>query len=122
MRMNTNSADLPFTGGDAPSNRRTEERIPARFEVHFSDTEVAAKALRAYSVNVSSGGLCLRTKRSYDVGVPVQVEMKVDGETFKLRGVIAWVRDEAEAVGVRFIKLSDDDRAKLQRLIDSLKR
>jgi len=122
MRMNTNSADLPFTGGDAPANRRTEERVPARFEVHFNDSEVAARALRAYSVNVSSGGLCLRTKRAYDVGVPVQVEMKVDGESFKLRGVVAWVRDESEAVGVRFTKLSDEDRARLQRLIDSLKR
>jgi len=120
--MNANSADLPFTGGDSPQNRRTEERVPARFEVHFSDSEGAAKALRAYSVNISSGGLCLRTKRAYDVGVPVQVELRVDSETFKLRGVIAWVRDESEAVGVRFTKLSEEDRARLQRLIDSFKR
>jgi uncharacterized protein (TIGR02266 family) len=120
--MSTNSADLPFTGGDNPQNRRTEERVPARFEVHFQDTTMAAKALRAYSVNVSSGGLCLRTQRAYDVGVPVQVELHVDGESFKLGGIIAWVRDESEAVGVRFTKLSDADRARLQRLIDSLKR
>ncbi|HEX8700086.1 MAG TPA: TIGR02266 family protein [Myxococcaceae bacterium] len=120
--MSANSADLPFTGGEAPSNRRSEERVPARFEVRFSDSEVAAKALRAYSVNISSGGLCLRTKRAYDVGVPVQVELHVDGDTFKLRGVVAWVRDEAEAVGVRFIKMTEEDRTKLQRLVDSFKR
>lgn len=120
--MNANSADLPFTGGDAPQNRRTEERVPARFEVHFNDTEEAAKALRAYSINVSSGGLCLLTKRSYNVGVPVQVELRVDGESFKLRGVIAWVRDESDAIGVRFTKMSEEDRTRLQRVIDSFKR
>jgi uncharacterized protein (TIGR02266 family) len=120
--MNTNSADLPYTGSDTPQNRRTEERIPARFEVHFNDTEEAAKALRAYSINVSSGGLCLRTKRSYDVGIPVQMELRLDGESFKLRGVIAWVRDESEAIGVRFTKLNEEERTRLQRVIDSLKR
>jgi uncharacterized protein (TIGR02266 family) len=120
--MSANSADLPFTGSEAPQNRRAEERIPARFEVHFNDTEEAAKALRAYSVNISSGGLCLRTKRAYDVGVPVQVELRVEGDTFKLRGVVAWVRDESEAVGVRFTKLTEEDRTRLQKVIDSFKR
>ncbi|MDY7229617.1 TIGR02266 family protein [Hyalangium rubrum] len=120
--MNTDSADLPFTGGEAQPNRRAEERVPARFEVHFSQTEDAAKALRAYSLNISSGGLCLRTRRAYDVGAPVRLELHVNGELFKLQGVVAWVRDESEAVGVRFTKLTEDDRTRLQSLIDSLKR
>lgn len=96
--------------------------MPARFEVHFSHTQEAARALRAYSLNVSAGGLCLRTKRAYDVGTPVQMEMQVDGESFRLNGVIAWVRDEAEAVGVRFTDMTEEDRARLQRVIDSIKR
>ncbi len=120
--MNSNSADLPFTDAEPLSNRRTEERVPARFEVRFTHSEQAAKALRAYSINISSGGLCLRTQRAYDVGAPVRLELRVDGETFKLEGVVAWVRDEAEAVGVRFTQMTDGDRLRLQRLIDSIKR
>lgn len=120
--MNTDSANLPFTGGDSLPNRRVEERVSARFEVHFNHMEDAAKALRAYSLNISSGGLCLRTKRAYDVGAPVKLELRVNGEVFNLQGVVAWVRDESEAVGVRFTKLSEEDRARLQSVIDSLKR
>jgi uncharacterized protein (TIGR02266 family) len=120
--MNSNSADMTAMGQDDLLNRRTEERVPARFEVHFNDTQEAARALRAYSLNVSAGGLCLRTRRAYDVGAPVQMDMVVEGQAFQLRGVIAWVRDESEAVGVRFTEMSDADRLRLQRVIDSLKR
>jgi len=119
--MNSNSADVTGMGQD-DLNRRTDERVSARFEVHFNDTQEAAKALRAYSLNVSAGGLCLRTRRSYDVGAPVQMDMVVEGQAFQLRGVIAWVRDEAEAVGVRFTEMTEKDRSRLQSVIDSLKR
>jgi uncharacterized protein (TIGR02266 family) len=120
--MNSHSADMPTTGQGALPNRRGEERVPARFEVHFHHTQDAAKALRAYSLNISAGGLCLRTRRAYDVGSPVLVDILVEGESFQLHGVIAWVRDESEAVGVRFTDMSEVDRDRLQRVIDSLKR
>ncbi|WP_224360540.1 TIGR02266 family protein [Hyalangium versicolor] len=120
--MNGNSADVPATGQDAPVNRRGEERVPARFEVHFTYTQEAARALRAYSLNVSAGGLCLRTRKAYDVGSPVRMDMTIAGESFQLNGVVAWVRDEAEAVGVRFTDMSEEDRTRLQRVIDSIKR
>jgi uncharacterized protein (TIGR02266 family) len=120
--MNTNSADGPVTGQDSFLNRRVDERISARFEVHFARVQEAARALRAYSLNVSAGGLCLRTQRAYDVGTPVQMEMQIDGELLKLQGVIAWVRDESEAIGVRFTDMSDEARERLQRVIDSIKR
>jgi uncharacterized protein (TIGR02266 family) len=120
--MNSNSADMPVTGKDALPNRRGEERVPARFEVHFQQTQEAAKALRAYSLNISAGGLCLRTRRAYDVGSPVRMAMVVEGESFQLQGIIAWVRDESEAIGVRFTNLSEEDRLRLQRVIDSIQR
>ena len=43
--MNSNSADVRATGQDDLTNRRTEERVPARFEVHFNDSQEAAKAV-----------------------------------------------------------------------------
>lgn len=120
--MNSHSANMPFTGQDDVLNRRTEERVAARFEVHFNQSQDAAKALRAYSLNISAGGLCLRTKRAYDVGAPVQMDMVVEGQSFHIQGVIAWVRDESEAIGVRFTDMSDQDRERLQRVIDSIRR
>src|SRR5512141_2998582 len=119
--MNSHSADVPAMEQDT-LNRRVQERVPARFEVHFNDTEKAAKALRAYSLNISAGGLCVRTRRTYEVGAPVRMDIVVEGESFQLQGVIAWVRDESEAVGVRFTNLSEEDRVRLQRVIDSIRR
>ncbi|RKH39574.1 TIGR02266 family protein [Corallococcus sicarius] len=103
-------------------NRRADERVTARFEVRFEQAEDAARALRAYSLNLSAGGLCLRTRKSYDVGSQVRLAMMVDGEEFHLTGVIAWVRDEAEAIGVRFIDVSEEDHERLRRVIASFRR
>ncbi len=119
MRMNTKPAAVPGAV-PPPANRRNEERISARFAVRFTETQDAARALRAYSLNLSAGGLCLRTRRSYDVGAQVQVAMEIGGESFNLAAVIAWVRDEA--IGVRFINMREEDRVRLQRVLETLKR
>ncbi|MCP3137330.1 TIGR02266 family protein [Pyxidicoccus xibeiensis] len=121
--MTTKAAD-DMAGGDlsAFANRRTDERVTARFEVRFEQTQDAARALRAYSINISAGGLCLRTRKAYDVGSQVRLSMVIEGEEFHLAGIVAWVRDEAEAIGVRFTDMNDEDRARLQRVVDSFKR
>ena len=104
------------------ANRRAHERVTATFDVRFQDAPDAARALRAYSLNLSAGGLCLRTRRSYDVGAHVRLAMTVSGEDFDLEGIISWVRDDAEAIGVRFVGVSDEDQARLQRVVASFKR
>jgi uncharacterized protein (TIGR02266 family) len=122
--MRTGGEDGQERGGSEPvgAERRTEERVAARFEVRFQGPEQAARALRAYSVNLSAGGLCLRTRKAYAVGAPVSIDMQVEGERFELRGVVAWVRPDHEAVGVRFSALSDEDRARLEQVVSSLRR
>lgn len=107
--------------------RRMQERVSARFDVRFSRIEEAARALRAFSVNLSKGGLCLRTQRSYEPGAMVHVYMDVAGETFIFEGVIAWVREDADGlganyVGVRFLGLTRDDRERLESLVHAFKR
>jgi uncharacterized protein (TIGR02266 family) len=121
--MTTKAADeMAGVDPSAFANRRSDERVAARFEVRFEQTQDAARALRAYSLNISAGGLCLRTRKAYDVGAQVRLSMVIEGEEFHLNGIIAWVRDEAEAIGVRFTDMGDDDRARLQRVVDSFKR
>jgi uncharacterized protein (TIGR02266 family) len=120
--MNTHRVNAPDLDEEALANRRSEERIPAKFEVRFAHKQDAARALRAFSLNISAGGLCLRTQRAHDVGSPVSLEMTIDGEAFVLQGVIAWVRDESEAIGVRFTDVSEGDRLRLQRVVQNIKR
>lgn len=101
----------------AADERREWPRTAARFGVRFGRLEDAARALRAYSVNASAGGLCIRTRRGYDVGQRVRVELDAGGERFDLQGVVAWVRDADEAIGVRFEGLADADRVRLERVL-----
>ncbi|HYO68133.1 MAG TPA: TIGR02266 family protein [Archangium sp.] len=120
--MTMKTAEAAEMSAVAQANRRAHERVTATFDVRFPDTEDAARALRAYSLNLSAGGLCLRTRRSYDVGAHVRLQMTVSGEDFDLEGIISWVRDDAEAIGVRFIGVSEEDQVRLQRVVASFKR
>lgn len=106
--------------GDDGADRRSQERVPARVEVHFKEANQAARALRAFSVNVSSGGLCLRTQRRYETGATLRLTLNVAGEEYPLAGVVAWVREGA--VGVRFVNLTPEDRSRIEALVTSLKK
>ncbi len=120
--MTMKTAEPPADELAIQANRRMHERVTATFDVRFPEAEDAARALRAYSLNFSAGGLCLRTRRSYDVGAHVRLQMSVQGEDFDLEGIISWVRDDAEAIGVRFINVPEADQSRLQRVVSNFKR
>jgi uncharacterized protein (TIGR02266 family) len=120
--MSMKMAEGPDAAALAYSNRRAHERMSATFDVRFKEVKDAARALHAYSLNLSAGGLCLRTRRSYDVGARVRLQMSVEGEDFELEGIVSWVRDDAEAIGVRFVDVKEADQERLQRVVATFKR
>lgn len=98
------------------SDRRAHERIPARFEVRFQKTEEAARAFRAWSVNLSAGGLALKVNHAYELGERLALTLTVENQCFEVQGVVAWTREDV--IGVRF-ELSDDElRGRLKRLAE----
>jgi len=100
-------------------DRRDFARIPAKIEIRFSLAQDAAKALMAYSVNISASGLCLKTQRVHEVGQELHLSVLIADEAFELRGVVAWSR--SGAVGVRFVDLSDRDVKRLERVCENLR-
>ena len=92
--------------------RRIDPRFTAHFDVRFSRASDAARALNAFSINFSSGGLCLRSKAHYSLGEALSLSVTVEGDLFELEGVVAWVR--GDAVGVRFVNLKAPVRQKLE--------
>ena len=94
------------------SERRSDPRDTAHFDVRFSRAADAAKAFNAFSINFSSGGLCLRSKTAYALGEALSLSLGVEGETFELSGVVSWIR--GEAVGVRFVNVPAGVRARLE--------
>lgn len=98
-------------GNGGGPERRQQERVPARIEVRFQESAAAAMAFRAYSLNFSIGGLCLRTRNRYPIGTELKLFLKIESEEYEVAGVVAWER--RGAIGVRFDK---PDPAHLQRL------
>jgi len=119
----TDHRPLPLEDRTEPAGyaeRRREERIDARVEVRFSLPGQAANALRAYSKDISLGGLCLKTTKPHAVGELLEVTMVVGAEQYRLQARVAWVR--GDAAGLRFINVGAEDAQRLQRLVQSLKR
>jgi uncharacterized protein (TIGR02266 family) len=100
------------------SERRRDPRIGARFEVGFNHASDAAKAFKAFSVNFSAGGLCLKSSRPHAVGDVVQLSLDVENEHFELKGSIQWAR--AGVIGVRFLDVTAPDRERLQSVARAL--
>lgn len=96
------------------AERRREVRYSARFDVRFGKATDAARALNAFSVNFSSGGLCLRSKSPHELGESLKLDLTIEGQAFSIDGVVAWIR--GEAVGVRFVNLHPQVRARLEEV------
>lgn len=102
------------------ADRRRDVRIPAKIAVQFHEPTAAAKALRAYSLNFSTGGLCLKTQKTYAIGQVLSLTFAVETRSLDLKGEVAWVR--GGAIGVRFIDLSPDQREVLEEITTSLQK
>ena len=106
-------------GNDRGPERRREKRVPVRVEVRFQESAAAAVAFRAYSLNFSIGGLCLRTRNRYPIGTWLRLFLKIESQEYELAGVVAWER--RGAIGVRFEKLDPADLQRLASLMAALK-
>lgn len=98
--------------GGRETDRRADPRYAAHFDVRFAQAKDAARAFNAYSINFSSGGLCVKSSTTYELGESLSLSLSIEGEVFELEGVVAWVR--GEAVGVRFVNVRSEVRERLE--------
>ena len=94
------------------AERRRETRFGTRIDVRFARAVDAARALNAYSLNFSAGGLCLRTRGVHPIGERLEIDVTISGERFQLEAEVAWVR--GGALGVRFINVPPAERRRLE--------
>ncbi len=89
-------------------------RAPVALEVQFGD---AADAARAYTRDISTGGLAISTSRPLPQGTRVNIQVKVPGlsESVRALGEVVWSRPDA--MGIAFHTIEPGVHSRLKQLV-----
>lgn len=114
-------------------HRRQPAMLPVRLSTVDAETDLATRrsffrASREWCVNLSRGGLFVRTDQPFGKGRRVLVEITLpEGRPLEAVGRVAWTRlspgrserCDADGVGVELLALAAEDRAALERFLRS---
>jgi uncharacterized protein (TIGR02266 family) len=97
------------------NERRVEKRVPAKLEIRFASVKDAARVFKAYSLNLSPGGMCIRSTHCHAQGELLQLSLEIGGQKFELQARVVWVQDAV--LGVRFEGMLLAERLRLESVI-----
>lgn len=102
---------------------RAEPRIPKVLSLVFKDRE---SFVRAYTADISSAGLSIRTENPLPTGQQLQLKLQVPGrqEPIQIRCEVVWSRKKEEGtagnascMGVKFCEISESDMKFLKKYV-----
>src|SRR5262245_48520877 len=105
-------------------------RAPVTLKIKFK-SENLAQFIERYSVDVSRGGIFIRTKDPLPVGTPLTFEFQLQDNSPLVsgEGTVVWIREHdpnrqgvAPGMGVRFDKLSPESQSVLERILSEKER
>lgn len=112
------------------SNTRQAKRTPVTLKVKFK-SETLDQFIERYAVDVSQGGIFIRTKEPQPVGTQMKFEFQLrDGAPLiGGEGTVVWIREldparpaVAPGMGVRFDRLAEGSNAVLERILNQKSR
>lgn len=112
------------------SNTRQAKRTPVTLKVKFK-SETLDQFIERYAVDVSQGGIFIRTKEPQPVGTQMKFEFQLrDGAPLiGGEGTVVWIREPdpsrpavAPGMGVRFDRLADGSMVVLERILNQKSR
>src|SRR3954465_16089266 len=98
-----------------PNNNRREMRQPVTLKIKFKSASLD-QFIERYSVDVSKGGIFIRTKEPLAVGTQMKFEFQLRDASPLIagEGTVVWTRENdpsrpaiAPGMGVRFDRLAD---------------
>ncbi|MBK8171553.1 MAG: TIGR02266 family protein [Sandaracinaceae bacterium] len=108
------------------ADTRKEKRAPVSLKVRFKSATVD-EFIEQYSVDISTGGLFIKTKSPMPIGTLLKFEFQLKDESRLIHGVgrVVWKRDETQAkgsdipagMGIKFIKMDPESRALVDKII-----
>lgn len=106
--------------------RRAEPRVEKSLSLVYKDREAF---FRAYTGNVSSGGLYIKTENPLSAGDQIFLKLQLPGvsEALHIKCEVVWARSQEESrsdkppgMGVKFIQISKKDHQLLRQYLSSI--
>ncbi|HET7504265.1 MAG TPA: TIGR02266 family protein [Kofleriaceae bacterium] len=107
------------------SNTRQGKRTPVTLKIKFK-SETLEQFIERYAVDVSQGGIFIRTKEPLAVGTQMKFEFQLRDASPLIagEGTVVWTRENdpsrpaiAPGMGVRFDRLADGSQGILERIL-----
>ena len=107
------------------NSTRQAKRAPVTLKIKFK-SETLAQFIERYAVDVSPGGIFIRTKEPLAVGTPMKFEFQLRDATPLItgEGTVVWTRENdparpnaAPGMGVRFDRLGDGSQTVLDKIL-----
>ncbi|HET7826350.1 MAG TPA: TIGR02266 family protein [Anaeromyxobacter sp.] len=102
-----------------PNDKRTGERMPVGLAVRLSYGTVD-EFIDCFAVNISRGGVFIRTREPMPVGTSLSLELKLQGGEVAIRGegVVRWIQaPPAAGMGIQFTDLDEPSLALVERMV-----
>src|SRR6267154_1032717 len=109
----------------ADPNTRQGKRTPVTLKIKFK-SETLEQFIERYAVDVSQGGIFIRTKEPLAVGTQMKFEFQLRDASPLIagEGTVVWTRENdpsrpaiAPGMGVRFDRLADGSQGILERIL-----
>ncbi len=106
-------------------NTRTGKRTPVTLKIKFK-SETLEQFIERYAVDVSQGGIFIRTKEPLAVGTQMKFEFQLRDASPLIggEGTVVWTRENdpsrpaiAPGMGVRFDRLAEGSQSVLERIL-----
>ena len=108
------------------ADTRKDKRAPVSLKVRFKSATVD-QFIEQYSMDISRGGLFIKSKSPMPVGTLLKFEFQLKDESRLIQGVgrVVWMRmaeqssepDRPPGMGVKFIKMDPQSRAIVERIV-----
>jgi hypothetical protein len=105
---------------------QVQQHRPERVEFKVNVERAEALATGTYeAVNLSAGGMCLRSSRPEHVGGFVAIRFAIDGHELQLYCEVVWCRQEPAGgsagfrIGLRFVVIGQRETRLISEYVDS---
>ena len=98
--------------------KRKNPRIETNIEIMFRE---AGSFIKSYMINVSKGGVFIKTPSPLPIDSPVNLQMQMpdDNETMEIKGCVVWSNPMGEknsfptGMGIQFVNMKPEHEEKI---------